>query len=702
VLEAVVDASPNGILNKVSNRMDQRVPGAAVICLVLNAILISSGCGGSSSNSTTPPGKGIPTQIVVSSGDRQNGVPGETLPLPLDVEVQDSFALGVPNIPVTFALPGGQVFPSQVVTSETGHARALVRLPDTVFSTATITASTSSLHASFTATTGPRLLSTFGNVSAAHGAVRADGYYSGVSQSNDYYPGLGFDLFAPDGTLSARFGPQLGKLSAPGLYDNLWAAIATTNQNLYFRSFSSAQWDYVAGIDSSLGLIQFTDLSRSRGISSLSLSGPMAVDSSGNVYIAESGNGEGVYIFDATGNKINNFQVAKNLAGIAINAAGNLVILKPDPTKGYSFEEISPTGSLVKTPSTPAFSSTVSFAQDPSGNYLVLDNVGPLYVFDQDYNLLSTVTLTPTVFGNADARIAGEDSSGDFYISSNFGAGLLKYSPNGTLLSVTAWPVQLICSGCPSPGYIDQLVAPTEMVVDPITSDLYVADNGRSIQMTSAVLRFANQQFAQRLSLPQSYFASDVAIGSTREIYVADLANNNIHVFDMQGNELRTLQGSSVGIPYSIAIDLNDNKYVYDTSTYTIHVLDASDQPVTTLPLNLPGPATGYIRIGGDGTLLGTFWLNGSRLVEKLATDGTVLFSAAYPGTGFNADMTITDSTGNLFVAGQSQVNVLTPDGTALGHFDLGGSLAPACGITSESNTVYVCYLNRIIALSAN
>ena len=131
-------------------------------------------------------------------------------------------------------------------------------------------------------------------------------------------------------------------------------------------------------------------------------------------------------------------------------------------------------------------------------------------------------------------------------------------------------------------------------------------------------------------------------------------------------------------------------------------LLHASDQPVTTLPLNLPGPATGYIRIGADGMLLGTFWLNGSRLVEKLATDGTVLFSTTYPSTGFNADMTTADSNGNLFVAGQGQVNVLKSDGTALGHFDLGGSLAPACGIASQSSTVYVCYLNRIIAISAN
>ncbi|HYM75909.1 MAG TPA: hypothetical protein VE377_08015 [Candidatus Dormibacteraeota bacterium] len=674
--------------------------GVSVV-VVLAAISFAISCGGSSGGSTTPPGRGVAAQIVVISGDQQSGVPGETLPAPLDVQVIDSFGLAVPNVTVSFAINGGQTFPQAVQTADTGHARALVRLPNTAFTTVNITASSASLTANFTATTGPRLLATFGNVSAAHGAVRPDGSYVGVSQITDFLPGLGYDFFAPDGSLSQRLGPLQGKMGLPGLYDSFWSVVPTPNQNLYFRSVTSFGSEYVVGLDDGLNLVQFTDLARSNGVSASKLTGAMAVDNTGNVYIAQGDTGGTVYGFDANGNNTNKISIQANAAGIAVSHAGNLVTLVPS-SSGYSFKEYSMAGTLVHTPSTPAFSSLVTFAQDPDGNYLVLDNVSPLYKFDQNYNVLSTVNLSPPPFGSAQAAISGADASGNLYISSPQGTGVFKYDPSGILLAATAWPIQYVCSGCPSPSYTDEMVSPTGIAIDPVTSDVYVSDNGRTVQMTSAVLRFTNQKFAQRLSLPQAYFASDVAIGSAREIYVADLANNNVHVLDMEGNELRTLSSSTVGIPYSIAIDINDNKYIYDTSNDSIRILDSSDTLVATLPLNLPGLATGYVRVGSDDNLMLTLWLNGSRMVEELATDGTVLFSTTYPASGFVAGWATTDTRGNMFVAGEGQTKVLNPSGSELGSFKPGLTLPPACGIASNGDTIYVCYLNRISALSVN
>lgn len=673
--------------------------------VVLLAALVGIGCGGSSSS--TPPSQGIPATIVVSGGDQQNGVPGDTLPLPVDVVVLDVTGAVVPNAVVTFSVSGGgQTFPQSVTTVE-GHARALVRLPGQPLTKVTITASCSTISATLTAITGPRLLATFGNVSAAHGAVRPDGSYVGLALSNDYLPGFGYDLFGSDGTLAARLGPLQGKMSIPGLYYDLSSVLSTPDQKLYFRSYLSSIDNsmYIFQLDGGLNLTQFTRVT-SPG-QNFSLAGPMTVDASGNFYIAEDPGSVAVLVFDPSGKQINKIVVGGSVLGLAINPSGNLVAFVSDQNGVFSFQEYSVAGSLVNSSSPLPVSSLATFAQDSAGNYLVLDNAIPLYKFDQNYNLLSIISLSDLPgFGSGEAVVSGGDASGNSYIASRFSTGLLKYDQNGSLVSATAWPVQYLCPGCPTPAYINQLINPTAMVVDNATSDLYVADNFASVLMGRAILRYTNQQFAARLVMPQGEFPDDIAISSARELYVADYHSNSIHVQDLSGNELRTIQGPQVGVPVSIAIDSSDNKYILDFSTSSIHVLDPSDQLSATIALNVPPASTsGNLRIGGDGTLLLTESMSGQTTVKKLATDGTELFSVTYLVSDFVPYWATADTKGNMFLAGYDQLRILDAKGNKLGQFDYSNGLIPyapsPCGLASEGDTVYTCYLNRINAFSA-
>jgi len=641
------------------------------------------------------------------SGDQQSGVPGETLPTPIDVEVIDNQGFAVPNVTVTFsASNGGEVFPESVLTAETGHARSLIRLPLSPFSGTTVTASASKLSVSATATTGPRLVATFGNVSAAHGAVLADGGYLGLSSTSDFVPGLGYDLFASDGSLISRLGPLQGKMGLPGLYDSMWSVVSTPDQSLYFLSAPSALVDanYVVKLDSNFSVVQFSDLAQSEDVDDSILLNKMAVDPSGNLYVVQGYSNPEVVAFDSSGKKTGEIREKNPINGIAVNGRVNLVVFVPDETKGFVFKEYSTTGELIDLPSTQSFSSLASFAQDPTGNYLILDNVGPLYRFDQDYNLLSTVVLDLMPVGSANATIAGADDTGNIYVSSGFDTFFLKYDAVGHLTTVTGWPIQNFCSGCPAIAYPNQLISPTAMTIDPTTSDLYISDNSRSTVTTPSVLRYANQQFATRLPLTLSDFADDIAIGTSREIYLADFHSNQIHVLDLAGTEIRTLQGSQVGVPASIAIDSSDNKYILDSSTNSIHVLDSADQLVNTLSLNVTNISMGGLSIAADGTLLLslTFSNNPQAMVQRLATDGTVLFSKTYAASGFSPNRATADSAGNIFVAGYYGVRVMDPAGIELGRFELKNAIGPSCGMARQGDIVYVCYLDRIYALSAN
>ncbi|MGH9546829.1 MAG: hypothetical protein ACRD23_16605 [Terriglobales bacterium] len=163
---------------------------------------------------------------------------------------------------------------------------------------------------------------------------------------------------------------------------------------------------------------------------------------------------------------------------------------------------------------------------------------------------------------------------------------------------------------------------------------------------------------------------------------------------------MRTIQGPQIGVPASITIDSSNNKYILDFSTNSIHVLNASDQLSTNLNLSTPS-ASGTLRIAGDGTLMLTVWLSGQRIVKKLATDGTELFSVTYLTSDFIPSWATADSKGNMFLAGNNQVKVLGSNGIELGNFDLNVSSAPPCGLDHNGDTIYVCYLNRISSLSA-
>ena len=96
-----------------------------------------------------------------------------------------------------------------------------------------------------------------------------------------------------------------------------------------------------------------------------------------------------------------------------------------------------------------------------------------------------------------------------------------------------------------------------------------------------------------------------------------------------------------------------------------------------------------------------TVWLSGQRMVKKLATDGTELFSITYQSSDFVPYWATADTNGNMFLGGFNQLKVLDFKGIELGQFDLNVYSGSPCGLDRQGDTVYVCYLNRISAFSA-
>jgi sugar lactone lactonase YvrE len=302
--------------------------------------------------------------------------------------------------------------------------------------------------------------------------------------------------------------------------------------------------------------------------------------------------------------------------------------------------------------------------------------------------------------------LSGVDALGNFFLSSTDSTDVSKYDQNGYLVQVTAWPSQSTCTGCPPPVYVNGLVSPIAMSSDPVTSDLYVTDNGVNGVGPAWISRYAGGQYVARLTPTNLGSGNDIAVATARKLYVADSQHNEIHVLDMNGKELTTLGVAQVGTPGSVAVDSSDNKYVLDFSNTTIHVLDSSDNSVTTLILSLPAnypqnSGSGVIRVGNDGNLVLYFGNNNTFVVKKLTTAGSELFSTIYSGSVFAPSGVVGDSKGNMFVAGYGLTKILDSKGNELGDFQVSNNGASDCGVTTQGDTAYVCYSNHIYVLSA-
>lgn len=93
------------------------------------ALMLAVGC---SQGDLTLPSSNAPATLVVISGDGQRAEAGTYLDEPLEIQVLDGHARGMPGTPVRFGfvgdLPGADVDPATVLTDADGRASALVRL----------------------------------------------------------------------------------------------------------------------------------------------------------------------------------------------------------------------------------------------------------------------------------------------------------------------------------------------------------------------------------------------------------------------------------------------------------------------------------------------------------------------------------------------------------------------------------------------
>ena len=397
---------------------------------------------------------------------------------------------------------------------------------------------------------------------------------------------------------------------------------------------------------------------------SASLNAPysVAIDSSGNLYISDSGNhrirkvnlagtittvaGNGQPGSSGDGGPATAASLNVPL-GIAVDPTNNLYIADQN---NFRIREVSAAGSIA----TVAGNGQNGFSGDtgpavqamlgrPFG--VALDGLGDLYIADLDNNrvrMVSTAGKITTVAGNGQPGFSGDggpatsaslygpaavatDAAGNFYVADQFNLRVRKVDAKGVITTVAGNGKQGF-SGDGGPATSALLANPYGVAVDR-SGNLYIADQRnlriRKVTAPGTIITVAGN--GQRASSGDGGPAMNaslknpvgVAIDSAGNLYIADLDSYTIRKVDPQGiistvagNGVQGFSGdggpatsASLSLPYGLAIDSADNLYIADLYSQRVRRVNTTGVITTVAGNGVPG-------FSGDGNPATTASLN--------------------------------------------------------------------------------------------
>jgi sugar lactone lactonase YvrE len=426
----------------------------------------------------------------------------------------------------------------------------------------------------------------------------------------------------------------------------------------------------------------------------------IAIDSTGNLYIADSANNcirkvapDGV-ITTIAGNGTRGYSgdggpaVSARLSfpdGVAVNSTGNLYIAD---SMNHLIRKVTPDGVITTVagkgssdlPSLvdggfggdggPAVSAQLN---DPCD--VAVDSTGNLYIADSTNRRIRKVSpdgVITTLAGNGTQGYSGDggpavsaqlnvpdgvavDTEGNLYIADLFNNCIRKVTPDGVITTVTGNRVRGY-RGDGSPAASAQLNDPCDVAVDS-TGNLYIADsmNHRIRKVTpdgmitaivavtsGSIIGDGGPAVSAQLVNPSS-----VAVDSTGNLFIADSMNDRIRkvtndgvITTVAGNGTRGYRGdggsavsAQLASPSSVDVDSAGTLFIADTLNHCIRKITPGGT-ITTVAGN------GQYGYSGDG---------GSATAARLFMPMGVAVSSA----------------GNLYIAdiGNNRIRKITPDG---------------------------------------
>ncbi len=419
--------------------------------------------------------------------------------------------------------------------------------------------------------------------------------------------------------------------------------------------------------------VKFVSTIGSGGIVNLHTPQGIAVDSSGNMYVADSDNNR-IVKFDSKGNLLETIGSSGSGNGqllfpvaVTVDKSGNIYVVDVD---NYRIEKFDPSGNFLLKFGTSIGGDVTDprgVAVDDSGNIYVSDMYNPIEKFDSSGNLISTI-------GNYE--ISGTqgialDKSGNLYALDNGKPQIVEFSNDGTFIK--EWGS--ICK-----------INTKDWCIDPDGTGPFELGDG------------------------QFYDATSIAIDDSGNVYVTDPTNNRVEIFDSSGHffyKFNPIVGTGAfGEANGIAV-YNGNMYIVDQEKYQVLVFDITYGNTTSAPNVVSTSPTMYSYTPQDAPGVPRV---AQQPTSTPPTTGSVTagYVSAFGSEGskngqFNGPQSIAlDSSGNMYVVdtGNNRVEKFDSSGNFISAVGSSGSADgqfsyPTSVLVDKSGNMYVTDLNN-------
>ncbi len=442
----------------------------------------------------------------------------------------------------------------------------------------------------------------------------------------------------------------------------------------------------------------------------------VGVDSSGNVYVADTGNDliraipvsgpnsgsvgtfAGQPAFQGSANGSATLTASFNSpSGVAVDSANNVYVADMG---NQEIRKISiPSGATSETVTTLAGTGTVGHADGPGASAtfanptgIAVDSAGNVYVADEGNNTIREITpagvvstiagtgQTPRIVGHADGPGASAqfnqpegiavDSAGNLYVADSGNSTIRKITPSGSGASTT-WTVSTLAGAAGLVGSADgtgsaaRFYYPLGVAVD-AAGNVYVADTFNNIirRVTSAgvVSTLAGQVYPQGTqpgwqdgvgATAEFYEPFGVAVDSTGNLYIADTYNERIRLgtssaptISSQGQPMSQTVPTGSGVTFTVvASPAASVSYQWKLNNVGISGATSSSYSITSVPISDSGNV--YTVVISDST--GSITSNPATLTVINVTAPTVTTPAGQTvNAGSTATFTTTATGGDL------------------------------------------------------